>query len=557
VRLARLTAAASLAAWSGRASADSGIDSPDSGVVQMGRGSAWVARADDPLAAFFNPAAMAFQSSGVHLGGQLILASKCFTRVGPNGLPYAPDPSPGSPAPLLPGQPQPGDGSTLPQDRVCQNISAPLPAPQIAAVFRVHDKVAVGIAVVTPHAAAGQISWGESLPFTNFVGFPANEPSPQRYLLVSSNALILYPTVSVAYAPLDNLSFGAGFVWGIGTLDFVTFSESISAPPVAMPGMPLTEHASKDVKAELSAKDLFIPGVILSGLWMPSERLDLAAWFKWQDAFQSNSNLSLTALYWSNKFVPNIGYCAGLHPPQPSGCNVTNQNDAGTVKFQLPIEAKLGVRYHHPRAAETVEPPKWGSVKDRKVRDPMSQDVFDVELDFTYANNSAVEDIQISFLPHIPIKDGVTKGGVGQVPTNANIPHHWKDVAGIRLGSDVVLVPNRFALRAGGWLETAGQDAQYLNLDFDVAMRGGVAGGATVRAGPVDISVGYQHTFYATLDNHGNGSVNALSGDGSACPTGVTPAPVGPGCFRSYQSVNGGRITANLNEFGLAATARF
>ena len=46
----------------------SGFDSPDNGVEQVGRGSAWVARADDPLAAFYNPAAIAFQATSVHLG---------------------------------------------------------------------------------------------------------------------------------------------------------------------------------------------------------------------------------------------------------------------------------------------------------------------------------------------------------------------------------------------------------------------------------------------------------------------------------------------------------
>jgi long-chain fatty acid transport protein len=435
---------------------------------------------------------------------------------------------------------------------VCQNISSPLPAPQIAAVFRVHDKVAVGIAVVTPHAAAGQINWPESLPYTNKIGYPANEPSPQRYLLVGSNALIVYPTVSIAYAPLDNLSFGAGFVWGVGIVDFTTFSELTTGLPPSMAGMPIQEVASKDVKAELKAKDLFIPGVILSALWMPTERLDVAAWFKWQDALQANTNVSLTSFYWDNKFQPATGYCSSLKPPEAASCNVTAQNPAGTIKVPLPIEAKLGLRYHHPRPADAMEPPKWGSVKDRKVRDPMSQDVFDIELDFTYANNSAVQDFEITFHEGIYINPGMA----GQVPVNANIPHHWKDVVGIRLGSDVVVVPNRLALRAGGWLETPGQDAQTLNLDFDLALKGGIAGGATVRAGPVDISLGYQHTFYATLDNKGNGAVYALSGDASGCNK-AAGSPVGPGCYRSTQSVNGGSLGSYMNEVGLAATARF
>jgi hypothetical protein len=46
----------------------SGIETPDSGTVQLGRGATYVARADDPLAAAFNPAGLAFQKSGVYVG---------------------------------------------------------------------------------------------------------------------------------------------------------------------------------------------------------------------------------------------------------------------------------------------------------------------------------------------------------------------------------------------------------------------------------------------------------------------------------------------------------
>src|SRR5215468_4091677 len=111
-RLAGVAAGAAVVAGAGGAGASSGIDSPESGVVQMGRGSAWVARADDPLAVYFNPAAMAFQPTGVHLGAQLMMRSSCFTRVGPDGKAVAPNKN--QDAPLLPGQAQPGDGSIVP-----------------------------------------------------------------------------------------------------------------------------------------------------------------------------------------------------------------------------------------------------------------------------------------------------------------------------------------------------------------------------------------------------------------------------------------------------------
>ncbi len=562
-RLAGVAAGVSLFGWAGAASADSGIDSPESGVVQVGRGSAWLARADDPLAAYFNPAAMAFQTTSVHAGVQLMMQSRCFTRVGPSiggqpGQPYAPGTN--IPAPLLPGQKYTpmymGDPTAPPQDQVCA-ANAVFPNPQLAAVFRVADRVAIGLAVVAPHAS-GANSWPTSLSYTNSFGIASTEPSPQRYQLVSSNALIIFPTVSVAYAPLDNLSFGAGFVWGIGTIDFVTFSEAVSAGTT----MPPSDQAKNDVRAELSAKDLFIPGVILSALWMPTSNLDLAAWFKWQDALHASTNLNLQALYFNASGAVNTTPCT---PPSKSDCNVTNATNAGTVTFQIPMEAKLGLRFHLPRK-DIAKTPGWASVPGRKVRDPMSQDIFDVEVDFTWSNNSSVQDLQLAFVPGIKINDG-SPNGIGQVPLNGSIPHHWKDVVGVRLGGDVAVVPNILSLRTGAWYETTGVDPQYLSIDFDLAQKVGVSGGATVRIGPMDLSVAYQHTFYGTLNNGGNGSIYGLSGDSQgtgsiggkppACGTDPKNPKIGPGCFRSFQPVNGGSLTDSLNEVGFSATAHF
>lgn len=566
-RLAGVCAGVSVIAGAGAASASSGIDSPESGVVQMGRGSAWLARADDPLAVYFNPAAMAFQATSVHAGVQLMMAKRCFVRLGPDGNPVAPDT--GITPPVAPGQKyvptDPSDLTVAASDQVCAKSSV-FPNPQLGAVFRVADRVAIGLALVAPHAS-GSNSWPEQISYTNSFGAQLTQPSPQRYLLISSDALIVFPTVSVAYAPLDNLSFGAGFTWGIGTANFVTFSETLSiAPSMGLP----TDHSVNDAKAQLKAKDLFIPGVVLSGLWMPTSNLDIAAWFKWSDALKAQADLTLTSEYWKGSGVPT-GTANVCPPGKNSGCNVITYAGAGNINFQIPMEAKLGLRFHYPRKDQGKRP-GWANVPGRRVRDPMSEDVFDVELDFTWANNSAVQDLSLAFHSSTPTPGEIitnrciaTSGGcIGGVPVNGSIPHKWKDVVGVRLGTDVVPLPNLLSLRAGGFYEIKGQDDGYLNLDFDLAQKIGVSGGATVRLGPIDVSLGYQHTFYGTINNGGNGQVYALSGDATGANTGKcggspvqNPTPVAPGCFRSYQAVNGGSLSANLNEFGFAATAHF
>jgi long-chain fatty acid transport protein len=551
----------------------------------MGRGSAWVARADNPMAAFFNPAAMAFQATGVHLGAQLLFSEKCYTRttLDASGNQVAVPPM-GSdsliPGPLLPGQAGPASPAKYPLATTCAQAKG-FPNPQLGAVFRITNNVAIGLALVAPHSA-GKATWGqdpasgstavrgESLGYTNSFGFAATMPSPQRYMLVSSDALIINPTVSVAYAPLENLSFGVGFVWGIATADFVNFAEAVSPKPAVGTWGDTSKY---DVRAEFKTKDLFIPGFILSALWSPTSNFDVAGWFKWQDALKGTGDVVLESMYWKTNGNRNDTYCTDNK--LKSGCNITDtskladKTPAGALKLNIPMEAKLGFRFHLPRADQSNKP-GWGNVPGRKVRDPMSEDWFDAEVDFTWANNSAVKDLELTFKEGIAMQDGSPKG-IGQIPPNANIPHHWKDVFGVRVGGDFVVIPNRLTLRTGGFYEMKGQDDKYLALDFDLAWKAGVSGGATVRVGPVDISVGYAHTFYGTLDNGGKGSVYALSGD-AAGPRAADPkngtkgdAPcadfpdtkAGQSCFRSWQSVNGGKLTSVLNEFGISASARF
>ncbi|UQA61593.1 OmpP1/FadL family transporter [Polyangium aurulentum] len=501
---------------SGTARASSGIDSPESGVVQAGRGGTGVARADDPLAAYFNPAAIASMKSGVHLGAHLMFFDQCFTRLGPGGQPVSP--GGGVPGPGAPGGPAAA---------VCSE-GTPFPNPQLAATFRVHRQLAIGLAVLGPHAA-GNAVWPESIPYTNQVGVQTTQPSPQRYLLTEQDALIINPTLSIGYAINDKFSIGAGFVWGIASIDFVNFTQAVSATNFD------DFNANGDVKAHISAFDGFIPGVVVGLHASPIKRLDLAAWFKWQDAVRTRTSLRLESAYWKAGGQKNDNPCPNL----PADCNITENEDAGTLKFQIPMEARVGVRYHHPRRAGSLVP-KTGP----RVRDSIAEDLFDVELNFTWAHNSDVDNLEVRFDPGTRVN--VPGGSPAEVPPNADIPHNWKDVLGVRLGGDFVVIPGFIALRAGGFFETNGQDPAYLNPDFHLGYRIGVGGGATVRIGPVDVSLAYQHTFYETLDNGGDGRVKALSGDAT------------PGLdFRSRQAINGGRLESSLNEIALGGTFRF
>jgi len=74
------TLAASLVSAEQTAHATNVTEFPDNGSEQMGRGGAWVARASDPLAAFYNPAGLAGQNTRLTVQVNINTNHTCFTR---------------------------------------------------------------------------------------------------------------------------------------------------------------------------------------------------------------------------------------------------------------------------------------------------------------------------------------------------------------------------------------------------------------------------------------------------------------------------------------------
>src|SRR5580692_12924139 len=131
-RVFRVSAAAVLAVglFSPRlAHATSAEEFPDNGSEQEGRGGAWVARASDPLATFYNPAGLAGQPTRLTLQANLSTQHTCFTRVKAANDTTADCVS---------------QGGTYPQ--VCNNGGI-FPDPQLAFTYHLSDRIGLGIAV--------------------------------------------------------------------------------------------------------------------------------------------------------------------------------------------------------------------------------------------------------------------------------------------------------------------------------------------------------------------------------------------------------------------------
>ncbi len=526
----------SLCLLPGIARASSVMEFPDNGSEQEGRGGAWVARASDPLATFYNPAGLAGQPTRVTLQANLSMQNTCFTRVKASNDVT----NDGTAA-----------GGTYPQ--VCQNGSL-FPDPQLAFTYRLTDRIGLGIAVLGP-SAVGNVTWPD---FIN-----GGTPSPQRYLLVSSNVVLLTPTIGIGWEAVDNLRLGAAFIAGTApSIDFINASPAIgdaTSPPT--PG-------NNDVRSELKAHDYFIPGFTLGALWTPIDRLDVAAWYKYMAPIDATGDVTTQAFYYQYAYKnPNSSQIVYGDTALPNCNDPTKTNNPcgnggnAKVKVTLPMEAKIGVRYHQPRSDVPQQ---------LHTRDPMATDVFDVEADFTWANDSAFDNIQIRFPAGLPANPGIPSA---DLPPNADVRHNFKDVFGVRVGGDYNVLPDQLAVRAGAFFETQAANTTYQNIDFDAADRIGFAVGAQYRikfsetkGNALDLMLGYGHVFFGTLTNNGPNGLPGLTGEQCPVPAagGAPKAQPDGTCsvtgsqqYRTLWPVNLGTITSAINVINVGASYRF
>ncbi len=493
--------------------ASTALEYPDNGVAQFSRGGAWLATATDPIAGYYNPAALATQATSFSIGLNLAFQNVCFERKGPDGTDIGPSKG-------LTDQ-----GITY--GEVCNsNAGHPNLIPNVAFVWRATERLGIGLTIVPP-SSFGQLEWPDlvAMPENHSSGRTAPTPAPQRYLSLYTKGTILFPTLSVGYSVTDRFHIGAGFVAGIALLEFRSMSMANvdSTNPY--------DQYTQDSRSRVQAQDLFVPGVVASALFEATDHLDLAAWYRYSDKIRAKGDLEVTAQYYDS---------AGRRNPKAEVTKSKDQKgaDAAKVVLTLPMEARIGARWHMPLAAPTgLDAERFR--KDRhRVRDPLRDDLYDLELDLTWANNGSAEATEIRF------PEGIFVANLGTVPTNADRPTGWRDSFGARLGMQYNAIRNRMGLRTGTWVESNATKEEYLSVTGVPALRGGVAVGMVLRIQGVDLETGYQHIWNAGLDNEGNGKQRAIAASGSPDS-------------RSHHAVNGGSVTQHANVFSLGAVARF
>ncbi len=545
--------AATLAALSPSvARASNVMEFPDSGSEQMGRGGAWIARASDPLATIFNPAGLAGQPTRITIQSNVLFDHTCFTRVKAAGDTTLQLSDGSNVDPLAPN-------GVYPQ--TCNEVT-PAVSPQIAATIRLSNRLGLGLLVTGPNTSSKKA-------FPDFVkdGRGDLQPSPARYLLAEQAGLILFPTLGLGYEVIPNLRIGASFSWGFARLRLSSATLAVNED--------YTNPNTGDVRATLQVKDYFVPGFTLGTLWSATPQLDVAAWYKWSDAIRAGGDVGTAANFYSQQNASGddkkVVYGDTIFEDCGTGLKTTACGGGGNghVKLVIPMEAKLGLRYHKPRAAV----PAWAEGKP--VRDPLTTDVFDLEANLTWANNSAADTIQIRFPGDATGKGTLPVAGVagGEIPPNADQRRGFKDVVGIRLGGDWNVLPDRLALRAGGFFETSAAEARYQSLDFSAGARFGMALGATyrirlgddARSSALEIMAGFGHVFVTEQSRTDPRASGAPGLAGTSCnqsagsnpPVNADTCTDGSGRYRTRWPVNLGTITSSLNVINVGLAYRF
>ena len=545
---------AALFTCAGMARASNVTEFPDNGSEQMGRGGAWLARASDPLATMYNPAGLAGQPTRLTLQVNMPFLQTCFHRM------RDPNDSTQDTALL---QPPNGLGQQY-YPNVCNDLGT-FPVPSLGLTIRATPRLGIGLLVTAP-SGTGVQAWPEFTATSSGQLYPA----PERYLATYANTFYLEPTVGVGWEPVDNLRFGASFIGGIAQATFSNASMANNGPT--------EDPRVNDIKATLTTGTTFVPGFTVGTLWSASPMLDVAAWYKWSAPVDTSADVKTFANYFNlgqpvttgSSALPNGAMGSECPASAPAGnCGP----GLGHVKLPIPMEAKIGLRLHKPRPGLGLE----GGAQHR--RDPMAQDIWDVSVDFTWANDSAIDYLTITFPSANPIP---VAGTPGAVPANASVPHFYNDVLGVRNGGDYNAIPNRLAIRVGTFFESqaASTDSKgntpYMATDFVAGARIGLALGATLRipvkrdvlpteGGAVEFSLGYMHMFVTDLNNIDPADgIHALAG--TACENGSAPGSNGLCAngsgtqtqpFRSSWIANLGTITNALDVINVGASYRF
>ena len=465
-----------------------GFEFPSNGAVSLGRGGAFVARADDLVAIELNPAGL-IKLPGTHfyIGNNISMYNAQYT-------------------PLF---------GTLNADGTLSSTSGPSASndagPFYAAPFVALSSdfglkgLRVALGAFGP-SAYGRTSFNkaetnacfeEDDPFSCI-----SETSPQRYMIVNNDTLLAMYTLSVAYGVEDKFSFGISGHW----MDLMAVKYSLFVDAFN-PDLPFSADRY-DVQADLDVADRMRFAFTIGGWWKPLHYLEVGASFRTPVAFNASGG---TNIRFADTLLNDV-YVADPDPTKPNGFVVMQDTKADsadptvidvlgspsratgagiptTLAFNFPMAARFGVRYMH----------NIGQGKGRR-------ELFDIEFNAVWEGWSALDKFGVSMDGYmVMLQYGqANKGAQKLYFKSIDMPKNYEDSFSFRLGGDYNPL-SWLSLRAGTYYETAAVPKAYTHLDFAGFERIGASCGISVQKEnfkalgvqwrKVKASLAYSHIF--------------------------------------------------------------
>jgi hypothetical protein len=205
--------------------------------------------------------------------------------------------------------------------------------------------------------------------------------------------------------------------------------------------------------------------------------------------------------------------------------------DGAALVVPIPAEASLGARVRIPRRGAAG-------------RDPMENEIADIEIDTTWSNDAAIDRYGLRFPPGV-----LVPGTAGTLPAVADAERRHRNVVGLRAGGDANLIPGTLAVRAGAFFEPRSGAPGFTGLETISGTRVGISAGATARihaqkGAAFDLSIAYLHVFVSDL------GASDPSADGVRAVTGTAP-------HRTRWPVALGTVEDGLDVIHLGVAYRF
>jgi long-chain fatty acid transport protein len=427
-----------------------GIFVPGYGVQAQPRAGAFVAKADDPSALYYNPAGFARQrGTTLQIGANLLDLRQTATREGTfEAAPEGDEPWTGRPFETMTESSSPkvglGPFQLSPSLLVATDLGGRTP-------------LVYGFGIISENASPDR-SYGDAISDYTFED-PDAPPPGLRYDGVRKEGTAAFLSAAAAYS-FGDLDIGARLSWGIATFAATTYVWAIRN---------YEEDIHRDAKFELDNTDWFIPAGQLGALYRVSPAIELGAQYTTQRSISASGN-----------GIAILGNRVGLNGIQDYIAPITGGEarcaDGGTLaqlktctEFALPQTATIGGRY--------------------VFRGEDGAERGDLELDLAWEDWSNASDIKI-------VVDG-RSGVTGVRLEDVFIRHGFHDTFGARLGGGWAFPIDAHTLevRGGVAYDTAAAPLGWTRTDFDGAAKLTLGSGVGFSFGSTRIDVGGGYVF--------------------------------------------------------------